>query len=189
MILDQLRQHTAPVHQRLESRLNVLRPDLTRADYLDILRGFYGWYVPLETLVFLVEGWSSLGLDMHARRKVPLLTQDLITMGMTQEQMAAIPHCPSLPQVETLAQGLGCLYVLEGATLGGRVIERHFQHQESQKHWSTHFFGGYHEQTSTMWKRFSSTIAAYATDVVLAESMVASAQETFLSLEQWLMRQ
>jgi heme oxygenase len=41
--------------------------------------------------------------------------------------VGALPQYHDLPDIEDWPRMLGCLYVLEGATLGGQIISRHLQ--------------------------------------------------------------
>jgi len=146
----------------------------------------YGFYHPLEARLFALHGWSSVGLALEARKKVPLLEADLIHAGMTETTLLSLPICQTLPRVETFAQGLGCLYVVEGATLGGQVLTRHFQRQTHTQQWSCSFFRSYRDRTGPMWKEFVEKVTSYATTTATEESILSSAMETFLCLEQWL---
>ena len=61
----------------------------------------------------------------------PILS-DLVSTTVGFEALAkeirkSIKHLHRLPPLETQADAFGCLYVLEGATLGGRVISRHIE--------------------------------------------------------------
>jgi heme oxygenase len=88
-----------------------------------------------------------------------------------------------------LADALGCLYVLEGATLGGQLIGRQVQRQLGLR--SEHgcaFFAGYGaDQTGPMWKAFSEAVDAYGSAQPAAQgAIVAAACDTFLRFEHWI---
>ncbi len=186
MLHNYLREHTRAMHDRVERRLDLLRPDLTRLEYLHTLQRLYGFYHPLEARLLALKEWSALGMTLEERRKVPLLEADLLSLGMTGALLDALPRCQDLPRVVTLAQGLGCLYVVEGATLGGQVLTHYFQRQVPKQSWSFSFLSGYGDQTGGMWKAFVEQATSYATIPAIKQSILASATETFLSLERWL---
>ncbi len=94
-----------------------------------------------------------------------------------------LPVCGDLPVCNSIAQAFGCLYVLEGATLGGRVLCRHFnQTLGLDVHNGSAFFAGYGEATGAMWALFGERLTAANVDETAA---IQSACQTFQTLEQW----
>jgi len=71
--------------------------------------------------------WEEINFDYVERLKTPRLEQDLIALDATVDELAKNPRCGELPELAAISQALGCLYVIEGATLGGRTITRHLQ--------------------------------------------------------------
>ena len=65
------------------------------------------------------------GIDLAARRRSALLLDDLAFLGAPA---APLPAPPVLPALRSAAQALGCLYVTEGSTLGGRELARRLDH-------------------------------------------------------------
>lgn len=51
MLLEELREKTKPYHQKIEKNvlLRKLMGPLTLPDYIEVLKKFYGFYLPLET--------------------------------------------------------------------------------------------------------------------------------------------
>jgi heme oxygenase len=79
------------------------------------------------------------------------------------------------------------MYVLEGATLGGRVISRHLAARGIGPDTGGAFFAGYGNQTGEMWKSFSAAMGAYAeAHPESTGRMAEAADETFILLERWL---
>ncbi len=182
-ILDLLREQTRAAHERAEATLPLLDPALSRARYRQILAAFWGFHAALEPRLRAVEG---LGLDVEARRKLPLLESDLRALG---GDAAHLPVAHDVPRVDGVAEALGVMYVLEGATLGGRVISRHLASRGIGPETGGAFFAGYGEATGEMWKAFAAAIGAYAeAHPESADRMVRAADETFTLLERWLAR-
>lgn len=92
---------------------------------MSLIATVLGLYAPLEARLGQIEGWSDLNIDFDVRRKMPLLEHDLELLGLTNTERALLPICQELPALPSLANGLCCMYVLEGATLGGQIISRH----------------------------------------------------------------
>jgi heme oxygenase len=81
---------------------------------------------------------------------------------------------------------MGALYVVEGSTLGGAVLSRHFAERfgVSRDH-GLAFFNVYGDRTGEMWQRYLAALVEYdnAGD---AERVIAAAKATFVSLADWL---
>ena len=123
-VVERLHQATRLAHRRLERRVDTYRPTFDVHNYRRLLQDFWGFYQPLERkLVVLAD--HSLPSCYSQRRKVPRLEQDLLWLGMTQADIAALPLCGRLPAIPTLPRVLGVLYVIDGAALGERIATTH----------------------------------------------------------------
>src|SRR5579871_3901102 len=119
--LNRLRSATAMCHRRLEKRLGIAERFASLAAYRSYLEVVFGFYDAFETSLQNHPVQNVL-TDHAARRKTPLLIRDLKVLGATSASIAAIERCSQIPRCPTEAAALGSLYVLEGATLGGRVL-------------------------------------------------------------------
>ena len=116
-----LKRETTAVHQHLEAQLGLLNPGLDVHRYLRALEAFYGFYVPVEAAVrrrAAVE--SPLGFPLRARAE--LIERDLLALGQSRANITALPLCSDRPDLSSVEDLAGCLYVLEGACLGGQVL-------------------------------------------------------------------
>ncbi len=184
-----LRRETAELHQNLDARLALLTPDLSIHRYRRVLQIFYGFYAPVEArLLRVADVAPSLGLPLRARAK--LLGDDLLTLGMSRRDIAALPLCTDLPRLVCPEELAGCLYVLEGACLGGQAIAPVLQRRLAVAAGSgASFFVGDGAATSARWAR----VVVWLDDLVGAqarsEDIVASACATFLTLTRWVEQQ
>lgn len=184
-LLTALKQSTEPYHKSLEKTLNILNPAMTESYYLAIVKAFWGYYQPLEATLADFDGLKVYVPDLQARFKLSLLETDLVALGVDKVEIAKIPVCIELPACIDIAQALGCLYVMEGATLGGQVISRHlFRLFEMEAKNGTAFFSGYGSANSSMWLIFRELLIASGAD---QKTVVQAACETFQTLEQWLL--
>ena len=120
-VREQLKRGTADLHRRLERCLDLLDPDLSPDRYRWILECFFGFYAPIEAgLERAASAGIALGLPLRARTR--LIESDLLSLGLSPPDVAGLPRCADLPRLSRLQELAGCLYVLEGACLGGRVI-------------------------------------------------------------------
>ena len=187
MILKHLKEATGSRHAALESRLPLLDAGMSRASYLQFLQLFWGYYAPLETQLLALPYWNSMNFDYAERHKTPRLMQDLRALGETPEAIEGLARCQRLPALASQGQLLGCLYVIEGATLGGQIITRHLEaNLELTPLTGAAFFDGYGARTGGQWKAFCAMLRANAGESVRHDDILASANQTFETLGQWL---
>ncbi len=187
MILKHLKMATRERHAALEGQLPLLDPLLSHENYRLLLGRFFGYYAPLETRLLALPWPDEIGFDYSGRHKTPRLAQDLIALGETPETLAQLPRCQDLPEVVTLSNQLGCLYVIEGATLGGQIITRHLQATLGlTPETGAAFFNGYGAQTGAQWQTFCTMLTDLAERTGGDEEIIATANRTFETLGQWL---
>ena len=190
-VLTRLRLETRSEHEAVERELDFMGA-LTDNTYRQRLVQFYGFYRPLEAALQTrcAEQSDSCSLDVSQLplllprlHKSLLLRQDLHHLGITT---AGLAQCRSLPSIQTHAEVLGCLYVLEGATLGGRMITQHVQATLGiTPTTGGSFFDGYAGQTGRMWNAMRQTLLSAAVDAQVENAMVASAIATFTCMRGW----
>jgi heme oxygenase len=183
-----LRQRTRAFHEALECKLHVLMSDEISLDqYKTVQKKFYGFYKPVEERLGAVGGWDDPALQLQKRLKLPLLAGDLAFLAMDSGAIAGLPNCECLPRLGNVAEVLGCLYVLEGSTLGGRIITGHLKKVLSlDENRGCSFFNGYGDDTLRMWSLFLGILACHCEEHGDGEIVIDSACRTFSSLDQWL---
>jgi heme oxygenase len=190
MILKRLKLATSASHTALESQLPLMNADLSREDYCRVVARFFGFYSPLEAQLMASPYWQQLPFDYADRQKTPRLTQDLLALGTSPRVLARTPLCAVLPALNEPEQLLGCLYVIEGATLGGRSITHHLHNRMGlTPELGGSFFDGYGAQTGSRWKAFCTMLlnnVGHSSDETRQAVIVAAANATFQSLTQWL---
>jgi heme oxygenase len=186
-ILLRLKQATAERHVGIESRSVLLDPALSRAGYRACLQRFWGYYEPLERQVLRSKGLQEAGFCYAERHKAPQLAQDLAALGVTPAELAKAPLCQALPSLRSTARILGCLYVIEGATLGGQIVSRHLQAKLGvTPQTGGAFFSGYGPHTGSRWKAFGAHLSHFALASGHDDDILASANDTFDTLDLWL---
>lgn len=183
LILSELRTATTRQHRVLEKRIPFFTTDLLL--YTRLIEAYYGFYRPLENLLFQVA-MTIPGLDWLMRSKTPSLEADLYALGLDAAAIDAIPLCPFPLQLRSIANVLGVLYVLEGATLGGQSLSSGlYSRLGVDEHKGGRFFAVYGTSTLLMWHGFLACLYEVCDPVERAESVVA-AQATFEAFEGWL---
>lgn len=181
-----LRRETRTRHVAIERRLGLATSRLTRERYFRILRAFYGFYEPLESRLqrlHAVEPAPDFGLPRRAAR----LEADLLALGVDAEELAAAGRCARLPRLVDSCTLAGCLYVVEGAALGGeliaRLVERRFGYTADH---GACFFSSGGEDPARRWRRVLRWLEATAEACRGERQIIRSAQETFDLLAAWM---
>ncbi|MEM1095886.1 MAG: biliverdin-producing heme oxygenase [Bacteroidota bacterium] len=157
-LMARLKTETRAAHEAAEFAFNLEAVLQRPAAYARILQRFHALHSQVEPLLSVWD-WASLGLDFDARRKLPALNADLAFLGvapLTDRQPAA-PFA-----LATHAEAVGALYVIEGSTLGGRIIAKQVRKAlgftQTQ---GARYFSGYGAETGAYWKRFSHAVNAF----------------------------
>jgi heme oxygenase (biliverdin-IX-beta and delta-forming) len=179
MLLARLKRETSHLHQRLEDGLDLFRSDFSLEDYRFLLGRFYGYYLPWEACASAVAPRLVSEREKRAR-----LESDLLFLGLNASDLAGLARCLRLPPLDTLERVLGSMYVLEGATLGGRILERRVRSLFQLSEGGCAFFSGYGERTAAMWKEFG--LILENCPKASHEELVASAIATFETMGRWL---
>lgn len=187
MVFKRLRKETEETHKALEARLPLLDATLTLEAYQGIVQRFHGFYVPLEKILLNAAVLKRINFDYRLRLKTPLLEKDLLALTEATGEKSVPLHCLNLPVLETVSQLLGCLYVIEGATLGGQIISKHLlRNLGLTSDAGAAFFNGYGTQTASLWKDFIELTTSHTRSEGGENEIVHSANLTFASLQQWL---
>jgi heme oxygenase len=177
----ELKETTEAVHQAAEKKMILaLKSIATDQDYVQMLSWLYGFYAPLEKLIrsqLTLENFP----DMIKRSRVEFILWDLKEFG---SEAPKPDFCRQLPVIDSYARALGALYVLEGSTLGGRIIAGMVSRQlGSTKGLS--FFNGYGAETASMWQSFKDFLDRPWTPLQRQE-IIAGAEDTFITFKNWI---
>jgi len=179
-IAQAVKKKTAALHAEVEA---ILVPRLSTIqsieDYSAILRTFYGYFNPLENRIQQYITPSVLP-DIGSRRTSHLIIKDLAALNDFKEPMLS----SSLPAINNVNQAFGALYVLEGSTLGGKVVAKMLAKNSAVAipPQAMQFFNGYGEQTGRMWTTFVDVLNQQRGE----DEIVNAANETFFYLKGWM---
>lgn len=199
-LLAALRQATAAAHQAIECNPRLKRifaSDFSAVSYRQLLADLLGFYEPLELQLGNCacanhSKRQTITLATEGRWKTHWLRSDLRALGLNDEMIGNLPRMsPSeCPRIVDLPTAIGCLYVLEGATLGGKLISRQIESTLGVTAADGgRFYHGYGPDNGQMWGRFRQLLANLDMDASQTSKVTTAAVETFDSLDRWLMRE
>jgi heme oxygenase len=153
-----LRAATTDLHHQAEKLLNIPSLIFDRSSYAETLKRYYGVYVPLERALSQQCGWDKFGVDPKDRSHVARIARDLAALGSEPGPVEA----PDTFGTTSFPHALGSFYVMEGSTLGGRIILRHLETQGIDvPTGAMSFFAGYGTETGSMWRGFVAKLDAF----------------------------
>lgn len=182
MLSDKLKEETKNNHHQLEKVLvGKLKAIRSADEYAALIKLFYGYFGGLETKIESVIDTTHLP-DSADRRKTHALANDLTFLG------AGVParaEGDALPVINNHLQAIGALYVIEGSTLGGKIISKMMQQQLGMDGQGLSFFLGYGDRSTQMWDTFKEMLDGQAQNPEQEAVVIAAANETFLKFGEW----
>ena len=180
-VIERVRAETAALHERLERRIDILAHLEDRSRRARLMGRFWGFYHPVEEAL---GAWlhAAPGLDYDRRRKVPALERDLDALGLDAGRLPRF----EAPSFAGPAEALGFQYVLEGSTLGGRVIRKQAA-VRGLPLTGLSFFDVYGLETGPRWRAFLEVLEIRCADH--AADAARGARRGFDLIEAWLCRE
>jgi heme oxygenase len=187
-IHQQLKRETTGLHRRLETDLGLLDAHLCLDGYRRILELFFGFYSPIEAgMAKLVS--TGLAFEFPLRARAGLIESDLRSIGLSRRQVAGLPHSVDLPRLSSREELAGCLYVIEGACLGGQFIAPVLRDRLGiGQTCGASFFIGDAGGTRERWSHFLVWLEDLVRAGAAAEEIITSARDTFLAFALWVER-
>ena len=180
-----LKRETTAVHQHLETQLGLLDPSLGMHGYRRVLETFYGFYVPVEIDVTRLAA-ADPPLEFSLRARAELIERDLLALGRSPVELAALPLCSDRPELSCSEDLAGSLYVLEGACLGGQVLIPLLHRRLGiAKDGGAAFFAGDEERTLSRWTVIVAWLDRLPRTGASSEKIISAAKATFDAFARW----
>jgi len=179
--LDNLRERikklTRPFHKEAELAFYpriLLEGTIEPAQYANYLFILKAMHTVWEKKCFSFSEWEKTGIDVRVRSRLPQLQKDLSLLGSEFPDSLKGVEPEWIPR--TFAESVGLMYVLEGSTLGGRIlsvkIPSLFAGHVAAK--CVHYFSGYGEKNEEMWSGFCDFLVSFGQSHPDLESEVIS---------------
>lgn len=176
--MTKLRAATHSGHVALESDIRISSLFRTVQGLANLLGRWYGFLVPFEAAVARVPGLHEI---MGNRGRLSLLASDLRWHGVNASRL----ELNQSPEYQDAPSALGALYVIEGSTLGGRLLATRIEQELGLRAGCGYsFLRGYGEENGRMWRELSVHVNRLTEDE--SERAALTAQETFSRIHCWL---
>jgi len=183
--LERLKLETAAEHALIENATGIMEPGLDLERYRAYLERTFGFYMVVERRLRQLVVWEALNLSATEREKLPLLAEDVVILGNLEP--ASIRGCTVAPVFASTAEAVGGAYVLEGSTLGGRVISRRVVAALGPDA-PRSFLECYGANTGEQWRTFCGALSRFASSREIEDRVITGARETFRAFTRWLER-
>jgi heme oxygenase len=158
MLQEILKAATKDHHDELESLMfvnEIMNKTLTLQQYKTLLATNYIVHSTIEPeLHAALDQQTKTRLCIGNRNKVDALAQDVKDMGLDKAELDAVDISFPTPAQQSNAAALGAMYVLEGATLGGHVINKKLKANPAFENLELHYYGVYGKELMPNWLAF-----------------------------------
>jgi heme oxygenase len=174
-----LREATRPHHDRIEAGFTIAGL-AGMESYKATLQNLYGFFRDWEPKI--IRRADSYGLDFYReRQKLPLLEQDLAFFQMERTSQVKARDW-TFPNIARL---LGSVYVIEGSTLGARIISTELTERfDVRRESGGAYFFSYGEETGSRWRNFCEVLDQHIANDI--DDAIAGASETFEIMDETL---
>jgi heme oxygenase len=172
--LSLVRDATRERHQLLDQTdwfSNAIQDFNTYSDHIATLEAFYR--EAESSLRPFAEALTVRGFDPVGRRKGEALAAELVELSAYTK--VAPDLSGAFPTLPNFSAAVGCIYVLEGSTLGGLILAGRIRDRLG---WDSRFYGIYGARTGEMWRSFKAALEAARAEVDAA-SLATAAQSVF----------
>lgn len=174
--LDKLRLSTSPLHKQLESvplSQVIVSPEITVQKYAEYLLVMECIVRDVEAKVYPVV--SNFISDINQRKKLSSIQDDLKVLGFS-----VLNETTAFDTDFEIPFALGIVYVMEGSTLGGRVILKNIEKQLGfNADDGAKYFSGYKGNTGSLWKSFLFDMVQYEQEHDCGDAIIEGANFAF----------
>jgi heme oxygenase len=153
----------------------------TRTDYQAFLSTVFGFEAPVEQALLRTR---DLGTDvLRERLKVGRLRRDLEALGMTTNEIDALPVAANVT-IKSTEHALGWLFVLERQTLLSGLISRHLVRTMPTVSTAVSYLEAYGDTPGARFRLLGTQLGTYG-ERYGAASIVAGANDAFRAQRLW----
>lgn len=175
-----LRIETRAAHDVLDETLDLIDRPIALDEYARLLCRLHGVHQAIEpTLAAQLDPALVAG-----RSKLFAIEHDLHASGSCLAHHAP-SRCDLMPPITSLGAALGALYVIEGSTLGGRLIARSIQRTLEIPSDACGYFNIYGASTGARWQQVCNALDRLSNPEV-DSAAIKTAKQVFNGMTTWL---
>lgn len=175
--LDELKVSTWSLHKALEAQIPFPQSFATLQSYEQVLSVFYLFQLSLDKYAQHYRQTIHADFEFDTRQRLPLITEDMRSLAVPLPQ----DNGNVVLQLDSVGEMYGAMYVNEGSTMGGHIIQSAMfnMYGESAASW-TRYLNPYSSEMMPMWHSFRRVLQAeIESDNVRLVSVITGAEKTF----------
>ncbi len=185
-ILTRLSRETHALHADADAPwLALPAADVRRSDYIHQLAITFGFEAPLDGASAYTHGFASV-VGARCTAHAGLIAADLVALGMSTDELSALPTCFSTVPFEELAEALGWMYVVERSRLLHDSVRRNVLRYIPTARNATSYLAAGGSIAGARWQAFGASLDRYARTDALAELVLRGAQHAFRRWIDWV---
>jgi heme oxygenase (biliverdin-IX-beta and delta-forming) len=162
----------------------LLAPNVTKWQYVARLALVYGFEAPLEAALAYTPN-LHLAIDIRARIRAGLVAQDLIVLGLSASEVAALPQCFPMAPFGSPLEALGWLYVSERTTLQHDAVRRNLVGKMPEIRNATEYLSVYDGIVGLRWQELGTAFDRFIRSERALDEVIAGAHAGFRTLATW----
>ncbi|MCE7054496.1 biliverdin-producing heme oxygenase [Algoriphagus sp. AGSA1] len=177
-----LKEATSTLHQELENlpvSKSILENTISSHEYLRYLDRMHDVVCEIENKLFPIL--QERGILLQDRKKTKWIEKDFIELEYKKNRANEV--FIELNEDISTGYALGILYVIEGSTLGGRIISKHVQRTLGYTPDNgAAYFAGYGEDTGLFWKKFMTILGDFEKKNLAGDEIIEGAKYAFKAI-------
>jgi heme oxygenase len=177
-----LRGETAALHKRTEEQAGIPGRVNSIEDYALLLQSMLAFHLAAEQALLdrrWAAGWERVGTRIRDHIRSHLIAEDLRALGVASAVTVGLEVAPgSELAIGSFAEALGCLYVVEGSSLGGKYIAPMIVQKLGPV--PIAYYEGAGRDHPAPWRRVQRALGVFETESRDGDVVVAGAITTFM---------
>jgi heme oxygenase len=161
--------------------LRLSRPTVSRGEYLSQLVRLYGLAAPFESAC---KYTPRVERDLTVRARTGFIVQDLLSLGLSANQIAMIPQCGSITTFRDITEAAGWLYVIERSTLLQDGIRRNLTEHLPEVSNACSYLSAF-DRVDDHWPNVARMLDRIGAQPDAATGVLAAANAGFARMRQW----
>lgn len=179
---EKLKQNTAGPHTKLEElplSKSIISPEVDTKNYLLYLDLMHDIIYDVENTVY--PRLNTIITDIEERKKLSFIEQDFTVLAHKKDSVKK--NALELENNFSTGFAMGIMYVIEGSSLGGRVIYKNIHKNLGYDNENgAAYFSGYGDKTGSYWKNFMAALSDYEKEYNNADEIIAGANHAFKAI-------
>ena len=173
------------MHRLAEEKVGLPDSVRTQGDYVALLKRLLTFHRSFEQAIanpIWAEEWNRIGINLGEHSRATLLLDDLSSLSQVNGWQGVEVEASS--GFATFAEALGGLYVIEGSSLGGKVLAPLFRARLGEI--PTRFYESYGRNHPQPWRNLQTALNRFEENAGNCDEIIAGAAATFNSFGNFL---